>query len=144
MIEVKLKGDLDCLAAFQELREHVRGNLFRTAVRSAAERMLAEIIARAPVLTGNLVSNLRALTSSARGVMRGRVVINSGGESKTGSRTDAFYWRFVEFGTRHAPAHPFVAPAFEAEREAAAQAVIDSFEDGLRRAEARAARSRVT
>ena len=29
---------------------------------------------------------------------------------------DGFYWRMVEFGTVHAPAHPFIRPAFSSTR----------------------------
>ncbi|MDR5736130.1 HK97 gp10 family phage protein [Caballeronia sp. LZ025] len=38
---------------------------------------------------------------------------------------DAFYGRFVEFGTSHAAAKPFLRPAFEAKKRAAADAVIE-------------------
>lgn len=32
--------------------------------------------------------------------------------------SQAFYWKYVEFGTRHMPARPFFRPAAEGEREA--------------------------
>ncbi|MDR5761958.1 HK97-gp10 family putative phage morphogenesis protein [Caballeronia sp. LZ035] len=38
---------------------------------------------------------------------------------------DAFYGRFVEFGTSHSAAKPFLRPAFEATKRAAADAVIE-------------------
>jgi HK97 gp10 family phage protein len=77
-----------------------------------------------------LVSNLRVAIRKTAATVRGRVVVNA----------LAFYWRFVEFGTRHAPPHPFVTAAFEAGQQAAAQEVIDEFERGLDRAESRARR----
>lgn len=30
----------------------------------------------------------------------------------------AFYWRFVEFGTRRLSAHPFIRPGYDAEKDA--------------------------
>jgi HK97 gp10 family phage protein len=132
-----LKGDRDCIAAFEELREYVRGNPFRNAVRAAAQLMLQEIYTRAPVggphdkHAGQLVSNLRVAIRKTAATVRGRVVVNA----------LAFYWRFVEFGTRHAPPYPFVTPAVESRQQEAAQEVIDEFERGLAKAEARARRA---
>jgi HK97 gp10 family phage protein len=137
-ITIQLKGDRDCIAAFKELREFVKGNPLRNAVRSAAQIMLAEIYSRAPVgdaandpHSGQLVSNLRVAIRKTASTIRGRVVINA----------KAFYWRFVEFGTAHAPAYPFITPAFEARQQEAAQEVIDEFSRGLDKAEARARRA---
>jgi HK97 gp10 family phage protein len=48
-----------------------------------------------------------SLTASARG-LSGRVVMEG----------DAFYWRFLEYGTRYIAARPFVRPAAEAEANA--------------------------
>lgn len=42
---------------------------------------------------------------------------------------DSFYWRFVEFGTVHAPAHPFIRPAFTSTRTQAAGEIRDSMRD---------------
>lgn len=146
-ITVQLKGDRDCVAAFKELREFVRGNPFRQAVRAAAELMLQEIYQRVPVRTGKLISNLRIAMKRTAATVRARIVINMSGSAE--DKNNAFYWRFLEFGHRTrkdggigfvAP-RPFITPAFESAREPAAQAVMDKFEEGLDRAEARARRA---
>lgn len=49
----------------------------------------------------------------------------------------AFYWRFVEFGTVKMPAHPFLRPAFEANKEAAARAIKPKLAEGLQQAASR-------
>ena len=36
---------------------------------------------------------------------------------------DAWYWRFLEFGTRKMRAHPFMRPALEAKRREAVDAI---------------------
>jgi HK97 gp10 family phage protein len=146
-ITIQLKGDRDCIEAFKELREFVRGNPFRQAVRAAAQLMLDEIYSRAPVDTGRLVSNLRVALRKTAATIRGRVIINAAG--KAGDKNNAFYWRFVEFGHRtrdgggigFVQPRPFVTPAFESRQQDAAQQVIDTFEQGLARAEARAKRA---
>lgn len=49
------------------------------------------------------------------GVLHGKrqrsVSVRKGGRSATVNR-DAYYWRFVEFGTAHMAARPFLRPAF--------------------------------
>jgi HK97 gp10 family phage protein len=146
-ITIQLKGDRDCIAAFEELRQFIRGNLFSQSLRAAAILMMEEIIARAPVLTGNLVSNLRVVIRRTAGYVRGRVVINTAGGGDDAH--NAFYWRFVEFGHRmphhggngFVQPHPFVTPAFDAKNVESAQQVIDTFSAGLDKAEARARRA---
>lgn len=137
-VTIQLQGGQDCIAAFEELREYVKGNPFRDAVRAAANLMLDEIYLRAPVgdaerdpHSGQLISNLRVAIRKTAGAVSGRVVINA----------KAFYWRFVEFGTKHAAAHPFITPAVESRQEEAAQEVIDAFSRSLDKAEARARRA---
>lgn len=145
-VTIQLKGDKDCVAAFLEFREFIRGNLFSQSVRAAALLMLDEIIARAPVLTGRLVSNLRVQTrrSSGSGEIHGQVVVNTGSGDQ-----NAYYWYFVEFGHRmpedkggeYVQPHPFVTPSYEARNADAAQQVIDKFSEGLDKAESRARRA---
>ena len=46
---------------------------------------------------------------------RGRIV--------TRYKDDPFYWRFLEFGTKHITARPFIAPALERKRTEAVKAM---------------------
>ena len=119
-VTIQLRGDKDCIAAFEELREYIRGNLFSQALRAAATLMMDEIIARAPVLTGKLVSNLRIAVRRSAGFVRARVVVNTYGSGEDAH--NAYYWHFVEFGHRmphdrgngFVQPHPFLTPAFDA------------------------------
>jgi len=167
-VTVTLQGHRECASAFASLREYVRGNLFSQSLRAAARVLLEEIIARAPQGSppdphiGRLISNLRVAVSKRGETIHGRVIINTFG--KASDKLNAFYWRFVEYGhrigtrksgrltrsrgaphakgaTSYVQPRPFVAPAFEAMREQAAQQVIESFEAGLDAAEARARRA---
>jgi HK97 gp10 family phage protein len=64
---------------------------------ATAQRMKATV----KVKSGKLK---RSITAKSRG-LNGRVLIEP----------DAFYWRFLEYGTVHMSARPFVRPAAEAE-----------------------------
>ena len=44
---------------------------------------------------------------------------------------DAWYWRFVEFGTRKMRARPFLRPALEARRREAGQAMKDRLSERI-------------
>lgn len=44
-----------------------------------------------------------------------------------------FYWRFLEFGTSNAPAHPFMKPAFETEKHAAYELIKSTLAADLQR-----------
>jgi HK97 gp10 family phage protein len=47
-------------------------------------------------------------------------------QGKKGNRSqDAYYWRWVEFGTVKMAARPFMRPAFEAQKTAAVQAIAE-------------------
>jgi len=45
---------------------------------------------------------------------------------------DAYYLKFVEYGTSHSAARPFKRPAYEAKKQAAAKAVSDSIDSQIK------------
>ncbi len=50
------------------------------------------------------------------------VGVRSGRRERKKNR-DAYYWRYIEFGTAHIAAHPFMRPAFESKKLAAVEAI---------------------
>jgi HK97 gp10 family phage protein len=89
--------------AFAKAPESVQRHAADVIEKSAfavAQRMRSLV----PVRTGKLKSRI---ASTATG-LNGRVGF---------SDRDAFYWKFVEYGTVRMPARPFVRPAAEAESE---------------------------
>lgn len=64
------------------------------------------------------------------GELSGAGVDNPGG--------DTYYWRFVEFGTQRAPAHPFMRPAMNTSVQEATNAFIREYDKALDRAIRRA------
>lgn len=138
-----------------ELGSHNGGPLRRALFRGAV-LIRDEAIARVPRATGNLANqifiyrdrNPRASTGAAErfiiGVRSGkgsrvfkvRTRGRFAGRSQYRRTSDAYYWRFVEFGTEKMPARPFLRPAFENKK----RDVVDEFDIQLKRGVASAAR----
>lgn len=66
--------------------------------------------------------------------------IKTGGNASNNPGGDTFYWRFVEFGTSHAPAHPFMRPALANNIRSATSIFINEYDKAIKRAIKRAAK----
>jgi HK97 gp10 family phage protein len=128
-------------AALKELPQCIARNVLRGAVAAGAAVIRTEAKARAPVSTGDARAGhsppgtlkraiyqkqIRELSSPVKqtfyvGVRRGKQYRHQGKKGKL-SR-DAYYAKFVEFGTAKMAARPFMRPAFEAKKGAAVQAI---------------------
>ncbi|NHZ81831.1 hypothetical protein F2P44_21495 [Massilia sp. CCM 8695] len=73
--------------------------------------------------TGTLARSIvvKRLVEESDGKRQAYLVTVRGGKSNAGG--DAFYWRFLEFGTAHSPAYPFLRPAYESKKQAAVDAM---------------------
>jgi HK97 gp10 family phage protein len=127
--------------ALKELPDRIARNVLRGSVSAGAAVIRAEMKARAPVSTGPVSQGhpppgalkkavyqkqIRELSSLLNqtfyvGVRHGKK------EQKRGKNKDvnldAYYFRFVEFGTSKMAARPFMRPAFEAKKNAAVEAM---------------------
>mgnify|MGYP000008431021 CR=1 FL=1 len=140
---VQIKG-LDALAkALKELPDRVAKNGLRAAVYAGAKVIRDEAKLQAPVATGDLGPNQPPPGTLKRSVILKQipelskknkqtffVTVRHGKkyrkQGKKGNLSqDAWYWRFVEFGTRKMRARPFLRPALEAKRRDAVQAMKD-------------------
>lgn len=106
-MSVRLKSNLLTIAA--EIRP-----LVDDACGDSAEAMAAGARERVPVDTGELRDSIRA---EKTGELEHRA---AAGDNK------AFYAMFVEMGTRNQPAHPYMIPAFEAEKRVAEGRVVNA------------------
>lgn len=50
-----------------------------------------------------------------------------------GAKGDAFYWRFLEFGTASTPASPFMRPAYESKKQEAAAVMAATLSEAIGR-----------
>lgn len=143
---VKIEG-LDLFArALKLLPQKVAGKSLRRAVAAAGKVVRDEAKIKAPVLTGPVAEGHPPPGTLKRAIAFGRSRRNSGAgrevfnvfvrQAKNGSvgqkgvkrygKFDAYYARFVEFGTSKMAARPFLRPAFEAKKNDAAQAIGDT------------------
>ena len=67
---------------------------------------------------------IKLLQQLAKGEVEGKGNKGNGNQGKKGNRSqDAYYCRWVEFGTVKMSARPFMRPAFETQKEAAVQEI---------------------
>lgn len=158
---VRVEGLAEVTAALRALPPELasnRGGPIRRSLARAAALIRDDAARRAPRRTGNLAiqvymfrdRNPRASTGAAEryiiGVRSGqgqrtyrvRTRGKFAGRSQRRFSRDAYYWRFVEFGTEKMTARPFLRPAFEANKEAAVTEFVDAMRTSVENATARA------
>ncbi len=137
--DVQVKGLADLQRALDQLPAKIEANVMRSALRQGANVIKDEAKAKVPVHLGALRDSIRVSTGMKRGTVKATI--------KAGDKK-AWYWRFVEFGTKahwikpknkkslflaglaretvHHPgarAKPFMRPALDARAHAAIEAV---------------------
>lgn len=140
---VKIEGLDELAAALRELPGKVARAGLRASVYAGARVIQEEARLRAPVYTGPVSEGHPPPGTLKRSIIMKQIREESGDQAqvfyvlvrygkkyqkqgKSGNLSqDAFYWRFVEFGTARQPARPFLRPAFEAKKMEAVQAIQD-------------------
>jgi len=145
----KIEGLAELGKALRELPERVARNGLRVSVYAGAKVVRDEARARAPKAAQSLGPNqpppgtlkrsvnmkhIPELSSLTRQtffvtVRHGKKYRKQG--KKGNLSQDAWYWRFVEFGTRKMRARPFLRPALEAKRREAGQAMKDRLSERI-------------
>ena len=142
MISVKIDGLKELQQALSQLPLEIQKNPLRSAVSAGAKVILDEAIRRAPQgETGNLRKALyryRSRSQSGRGQETFLVGVRKGKKNYVDSAKnrrlnrvgkkytvegEAYYWRFIEFGTSKMPARPFLRPAFESKKNQAVETI---------------------
>lgn len=134
-MQSRIEGLADLARSLREMPKDVRANALRAGMRAGAVVIQEEAKRRASVDTGRMKKNIyvkrirELVTELSEGWFVGvRMGPKRKKDKETGALSkdysnDAWYWRLVEFGTRHIPARPFMRPAFEATKQAAVDAV---------------------
>jgi HK97 gp10 family phage protein len=136
----EVKGAADLVKALEALPDRVARNGLRASVYAGAKVVRDEAKRRAPIAKQSMpnqpppgtlhrsviMKHIRELSSLTRQtffvtVRHGKKYRNQG--KKKNLSQDAWYWRFIEFGTRKMAARPFLRPALEAKRYEAADAI---------------------
>lgn len=128
-LAVRISGLNDILKTFGKLPENVKRRALRRGIAAGAEVYRIGAIQNA-IGIDNKDTTKQSIWKNIRnvyGVKRSRLsrqLVQMVTVRNTKRGGDTFYWRFVEFGTSHNRAQPFMGPAFdslsaEATREAA-------------------------
>lgn len=148
MAELKhVTGFAELARALGALPQNISRNVLRGMVNAGATVIRKEVVARAPVYEGTdprvdpglverSIFQKQIPERSNRQVQTFYVGvrIGSGKTVKIRGRilsSDAWYWRFSEFGTAKEAAKPFMQPAFEAKKLAALDAMKRYGEDRI-------------
>jgi HK97 gp10 family phage protein len=144
-VETKLLLDID--GAMARLTAAAGEKTLRAAGFAGAEVFRDEVIMAAPKDTGFLKSQIGVVRATEKSdgenvqtylvkvltfatkyantkanVRAGRVT-QSGISLKKYQQTDAFYWRFFEFGSSKMAARPFIRPSFDSKKDEALRAM---------------------
>jgi len=137
MITAKVQGLSELSAALKQLPPNIGRNVLRGAAGAGASVIRKEARLRAPIYTGPMAeghpppgtlkrailqSQQRALSSLVQQTFHIGVRAGRQNNSNSGGR-NAYYWRWVEFGTVKMTAKPFLRPAFEVKKQAAVEAI---------------------
>jgi HK97 gp10 family phage protein len=140
---VHVSGLAELSAALRELPGRIGRNVLRGAVAAGAAEIRKAAMTTAPVYTGEVSKGhpppgtlrralyqkqIRELSNDQAqvffvGVRQGKKYRNQG--KKKNLSQDAYYWRFVEFGTSKMAARPFLRPAFEQAKMVAVERLRD-------------------
>jgi len=131
-VTMKIEGLRELQAKLQQMAPNVARNGLRAATSAGAALIRDEAKARAPVDTGEMKRDIQMKRDRESATYRAvySVYVRAGKKSRLSGKArgvdkDSYYWRFVEFGTCKMAARPFMRPAFEAQKEAAVEAIRD-------------------
>jgi len=146
-VSVTLQGSADLMKRLRELPEAVGVSVQRKALIAGAEPMRAHAAALAPRdsqssgphLADNIVIGVppkrklkAAGLSAAEEDILGAGTIVEVGPALTPS--DHFYGYFIEYGTIHHEAKPFMRPAFDAQKQTSMNVILASLWAAIRKA----------
>ena len=134
MADIKVSGLRELGLAMQSLSADMAGKIARQAVAAGAGIVRKQARAGAPKDTGNLQAAIVMKRLPKRetqlteeyivAARKGRTKDAKAAKAGTGKLgKDAYYARFVEFGTVKVPARPFMRPALENNTQAATDAI---------------------
>lgn len=125
-VSVEIQGLAELDRKLRQFGPRLARNGLRAAVNAGAQVIKKDARNRAPVDTGRLskkaiyVKRIREEVTFTREAYA--VGVRFGKREQQKDR-DAFYWRWIEFGTKFKAARPFIRPAFESKKFEALQRI---------------------
>ena len=142
MMTVKIEGLKELQNALNQLPREIQGRPLRSAVSYGAKLVVDDVKSRVPVgETGILKTAVyryrsRRDSSTGRetffvGIRAGKAQYKDTAYNRKKGRVgksyktqgEAYYWRFLEFGTAKMAAKPFLRPAFESSKSKAVEVI---------------------
>ena len=117
MIDIKVTGDRETQAALNSLTWAVGNRIVIEALEVAGQPVLASARQKVPVLTGKLKRTLGLYKLKTRKKIGVRVSTGTREELGIAADDPYYYPMAVEVGTAKAPAHPYLRPALDENRQ---------------------------
>lgn len=122
------------MAAARVVQRQARANAEKIDDAKTPNKISKNVVARYNTRTSKSTADL----SASVGVLGGASGLRSGevsGKGKGNPGGDTFYWRWLEFGTRHLAARPFMRPAIESPtvQEKAVEKFVEAYDKAIDR-----------
>lgn len=137
---LSFEGGKQLEQALKEIEGKLANKIGRKAVRETIKPVHAQIKAAAPVKTGVLKAGIIIKTRKRKGRLTASVVASdkfwkpekaTSGSGKKAKTRQLFYANFIELGTAHQAASPFMRPAFDSNRESMVSGVTKRLREGI-------------
>lgn len=124
-INFTVTGLAELSKKLKEMPVKLARNGLRAAVNAGAEVIRKDAVSRVPVDTGRLKKSIykKQIREKSNNLQQTFFVGARNGKKYRQADKDAYYWRFLEFGTSKLPARPFLRPAFDARKNDAVDAI---------------------
>ena len=140
VIGMELKGFDDVERLMKQLPIKMRRKHLRRATNQSIRIVRDEIKKRAPRDTGRLKRNIKSRgRRGKRGYLKASIFIQSGGRTGGGAKgafrtdkNDAFYWIFLERGTKHIKARGFIRKSVDRKFRPVLRKFVDVVRAGVR------------
>ena len=130
---MKIDGLDEVIKNMEAIKDELKGDPLRSSLRKALTPIVNEAKALAPVDTGRLRDAIKTRPLPPDDIPAGfsdgqELFVVSSRKKDKDAPDNAWYWHFVEFGTKNQNREPFLAPAFDSKRKEA----IDVFVQEMR------------
>lgn len=139
MVKVEVQGLAELMKAMQELPKELHKGPLRSAVGAGAKVVQDAAKGLAPRDEGTLqkaIYRTRSRSESSA-VQETAIVGVRFGRRYRRRGQDAWYWRFIEFGTVKMAARPFLRPAFETTKAEQLKVLQERLKKAIERAAAK-------
>lgn len=139
-VTVKIEGLSELGARMKTLTSDVNNRIARAATAAGAVVIRNAAQQKVPVDSGNLKKNIivKRLPKGESPLTSEHIVTVRKGKltskQKSSGLKDAYYGSFVEYGTAKMPAQPFMRPAYDQNKEKAAEAIKDRIRKRIEKA----------